>query len=89
MAVKPTSGLTLSAATKSYIKNTVLANRNVVSVTPEITDPDYLYVTVSTAIKYDSTNTDLAASSIESLISNTIYQYGVSSLGTFSNQFYL
>ena len=87
LAVKPTSGLTLSTATKSYIKNTILANRNVVSVTPEITDPDYLYVTISTAIKYDSTNTDLAASSIESLISNTIYQYGVSSLGTFSNQF--
>ena len=87
LAVKPTSGLTLSTATKSYIKNTILANRNVVSVTPEITDPDYLYVTVSTAIKYDSTNTDLAASSIESLISNTIYQYGQSSLGTFSNQF--
>jgi len=87
LAVKPTSGLILSSATKTYIKDTVLANRNVVSVTPEITDPDYLYVTISTAIKYDSTNTDLAASSIESLISNTIYQYGVSSLGTFSNQF--
>ena len=87
LAVKPTSGLTLSSATKTYIKDTILANRNVVSVTPEITDPDYLYVTISTAIKYDSTNTDLAASSIESLISNTIYQYGVSSLGTFSNQF--
>ena len=87
LAVKPASGLTLSTATKSYIKNTILANRNVVSVTPEITDPDYLYVTISTAIKYDSTNTDLAAASIESLISNTIYQYGVSSLGTFSNQF--
>ncbi len=87
LAVKPASGLTLSTATKSYIKNTILANRNVVSVTPEITDPDYLYVTISTAIKYDSTNTDLAASSIESLISNTIYQYGQSSLGTFSNQF--
>ena len=84
---KPSSGLTLSTATKTYIKDTVLANRNVVSVTPEITDPDYLYVTISTAIKYNSTNTDLAASSIESLISNTIYQYGVSSLGTFSNQF--
>ena len=87
LAVKPTSGLTLSSATKTYIKDTILANRNVVSVTPEITDPDYLYVTISTAIKYDSTNTDLAASSIESLISNTIYQYGQSSLGTFSNQF--
>ena len=87
LAVKPASGLTLSTATKTYIKDTILANRNVVSVTPEITDPDYLYVTISTAIKYDSTNTDLAAASIESLISNTVYQYGQSNLGTFSNQF--
>ena len=87
LAIKPASGLTLSTATKTYIKDTILANRNVVSVTPEITDPDYLYVTISTAVKYDSTNTDLAAASIESLISNTVYQYGQSSLGTFSNQF--
>ena len=87
LAIKPASGLTLSTATKTYIKDTILANRNVVSVTPEITDPDYLYVTISTAIKYDSTNTDLAAASIESLITNTVYQYGQSSLGTFSNQF--
>ena len=87
LAVKPASGLTLSSATKTYIKNTILANRNVVSVTPEITDPDYLYVTVDTKVKYDSTNTDLAAASIESLISNTIYQYGQTSLGSFSDQF--
>ena len=34
-----------------------------------------------------STNTNLAAASIESLISNTIYQYGQTSLGSFSDQF--
>ena len=49
LAIKPTSGLTLSTSTKNYIKDTVLANRNVVSVSPEITDPDYLYVTIDTS----------------------------------------
>ena len=87
LAIKPASGLTLSTATKNYIKNTILANRNVVSVTPEVTDPDYLYVTVDTTIKYNSTNTTLTAGSIESLLTNTIYQYGQTELGLFADQF--
>ena len=87
LAIKPASGLTLSDATKTFIKNTVLANRNVVSVTPEVTDPDYLYVTVDTTIKYDSTSTTLTAASIESLLTNTVYQYGQTELGSFSDQF--
>ena len=87
LAVKPTSGLTLSTSTKNYIKDTILSNRNVVSVSPEITDPDYLYVTIDTAVKYDSTNTTLTAGSIESLLTNTIYQYGQSELGLFADQF--
>tara|TARA_B100001250_G_scaffold414116_1_gene450765 strand:+ start:1496 stop:3373 length:1878 start_codon:yes stop_codon:yes gene_type:complete len=87
IALKPATGLTLSTATKNFIKNTILANRNVVSVTPEVTDPDYLYVTVDTTIKYNSTNTTLTAGSIESLLTNTVYQYGVSELGLFADQF--
>jgi len=87
LAIKPASGLTLSTATKKFIKDTVLANRNVVSVTPEVTDPDYLYVTVDTTIKYNSTNTTLTAASIESLLTNTVYQYGQTDLGSFADQF--
>ena len=87
LAIKPTSGLTLSTSTKNFIKDTVLSNRNVVSVSPEITDPDYLYVTIDTKVKYDSTNTTLTAGSIESLLTNTIYQYGQSELGLFADQF--
>jgi len=87
LAIKPASGLTLSTSTKNYIKDTVLANRNVVSVSPEITDPDYLYVTIDTKVKYDSTNTTLTAGSIQSLLTNTIYQYGQSELGLFADQF--
>jgi hypothetical protein len=87
LAIKPTSGLTLSTSTKNYIKDTVLANRNVVSVSPEITDPDYLYVSIDTKVKYDSTNTTLTAGSIQSLLTNTIYQYGQSELGLFADQF--
>ena len=87
LAVKPAGGLTLSDATKTFIKNTVLKNRNIVSVTPEITDPDYLYIKVNTTIKYNSVETDLTAATIQSNITNTVYQYGQTELGLFSNQF--
>ena len=36
-----------------------MKDRNIVSVTPEITDPDYLYIKVDTTIKYNSVETDL------------------------------
>ena len=87
IAVKPTSGLALSVSTKNYIKNTILSNRNVVSITPEIQDPDYLYITTTSTVKYDSTQTSNTAATIKSLITNTIYQYGVTNLGLFSNEF--
>ena len=87
LAVKPAGGLTLSDATKTFIKNTILKDRNIVSVTPEITDPDYLYIKVDTTIKYNSVETDLTAATIQSQISNTIYQYGQTELGLFADQF--
>ena len=58
LAVKPQTGLTLSTSTKAFIADTVLGNRNIVSITPEVVDPDYMYVTVTSSVKYDSTKTN-------------------------------
>ena len=87
LAIKPQTGLTLSSATKSYIADTVLGGRNIVSITPEVVDPDYMYITVTSTISYDSTRTTESAEQIKNAISNTVYQYGVNNLGLFANQF--
>ena len=87
LAIKPQTGLTLSSATKSYIADTVLGGRNIVSITPEVVDPDYMYITVTSTISYDSTRTTESAEQIKNSISNTVYQYGVNNLGLFANQF--
>ena len=87
LAVKPKEGLTLSGATKSYITGTILGDRNIVSVTPEIVDPDYIYVVVDTTVKYDSAKTSVTAETIKSNISNTVYQYGQTELGLFADEF--
>ena len=64
-----------------------MSKRNVVSVTPEIQDPDYLYLTFNTTVKYDSTKTANSAATIADLISNTVYNYGVDNLEGFANEF--
>jgi len=87
IAVKPRVGQTLSTAAKETIKTTILGKRNIVSITPEVQDPDYLYVTVNTIVKYDSSRTTRSSDAIKSLVSNTIYNYGVDNLGLFSNEF--
>ncbi len=87
LAIKPTSGLTLSETVKNNIKNDILEKRNVVSITTEITDPDYMYLTFNTTVKYDSSKTSNTASTIGSLVSNTVYNYGVDNLKGFANEF--
>ena len=87
LAIKPESGLNLSETSKNFIKNTILNKRNVVSVTPEIQDPDYLYLTFNSTVKYDSTKTANTAATIADLVSNTVYNYGVDNLEGFANEF--
>ena len=87
IAIKPQTGLSLSSSTKSYIADSVLGGRNIVSITPEVVDPDYMYITITSTVSYDSTRTTESAEQIKNSISNTVYQYGVNNLGMFANQF--
>ena len=87
IAIKPQTGLSLSSSTKSYIADSVLGGRNIVSITPEVVDPDYMYITITSTVSYDSTRTTESAEQIKNSISNTVYQYGVNNLGLFANQF--
>jgi len=87
MAIKPASGLTLSSTTKNSIKNDVLGNRNVVSISTELLDPDYLYLTFNSTVKYNSSKTSNTAAAIASSVSNTVYNFGVDNLKGFANEF--
>jgi len=87
MAIKPASGLQLSATTKNSIKNDILAKRNVVSISTEMVDPEYLYLTFNSTVKYDSSKTSNTAGAISDLVSNTVYNFGVDNLKGFANEF--
>jgi hypothetical protein len=54
ISIKPVEGSTLTETTKKYIKDTILKQYNIVSLIPEIVDPEYIYLLIDSTVKYDS-----------------------------------
>lgn len=82
IVAKPTNGLFLSSETKDNLV-TILKNKNVVGITPEFIDPDYLYVTISTNYFYDPSQTTIPESTLNGLVRTTIQNYRDSDLDNF------
>ena len=87
IAIKPASGAVLSGSTKAWIQDTILGKRNVVGVTPEVRDPDYLYLKINSTVKYDSGMTTNSASTLKSTITSTITGHGLTALKDFDKAF--
>lgn len=54
IAIKPTTGDTLSVNLKQTITDDIIARYNVIGIRPEIVDPDYTDVVVSTVVTYNA-----------------------------------
>ncbi len=87
VAIKPTSGSVLTDAAKTLIKDTILKKRNVVGITPEIIDPDYLYLKINSTVKYDSGLTTNSSSVLKSTVTTAVTDFGVTNLKTFDKSF--
>ena len=87
VAIKPTSGTVLSDSSKALVRDTILKKRNVVGITPEIVDPDYMYLKVSSTVKYDSGMTTNSASVLKSTVTTSITDFGATNLKTFDKSF--
>ena len=87
IAIKPSSGSVLSGSTKTWVRDAVLAKRNIVGVTPEIRDPDYLYLKINSTVKYDSGMTTNSSTTLKSTVTSTIVDYGLTQLKDFDKAF--
>ena len=87
IAIKPASGSVLSGSTKTWVRDAVLAKRNIVGVTPEIRDPDYLYLKINSTVKYDSGMTTNSSTTLKSTVTSTIVDYGLTQLKDFDKAF--
>ena len=87
VAIKPTSGAVLTESAKTLVKDTILKQRNIVGITPEIIDPDYMYLKVNSTVKYDSGRTTNSASVLKSTVSTAVTDFGETNLKTFDKSF--
>ena len=86
IAIKPTSGSTLTTQTKADIVSQ-LKEYNVASVTPQIVDPEITSIVLNSTAKYNERATTKDAETIKADIISTLGKYNVSTLQKFDSMF--
>ena len=83
ISLKTKGFYTLTNLEKENIKNTLIANRNVITVTPVIVDPDYIFVTLRGKIYYNPAMTTKTANQLLDIVKQTVYSYTNMELNTY------
>jgi len=87
ISLKPYEGYFISQATKVDVINSILKNKRVLGIVPEIVDPVYFNVNLTVDIVYDSGITTKTASQVKSSVSSAIINYFKSDLQQFNKSF--
>ena len=87
IAIKPLTSTVLTTAEKNEIKDTILKGKNVVSITPEILDPNFTYLELDVFFKYNPNLTDRSSSDLQSVVRDTISDYNFNNLNKFDGVF--
>ena len=86
ISIKARSGSNLTTTTKNSIVRS-LKQYSVASVTPVIIDPETTYLIITTNFKYNSGNTTLALSTLQTNVLTTILLYNQETLEDFTGMF--
>lgn len=87
LSLKTKGNYALTTFEKEQIKNDLIKKRNILTVTPEIIDPDYVFVTMKGTVYYNPTETSYSSEQIESLVKASIEDYNGNELNTFKSTF--
>lgn len=87
ISIKTKGFYTLTNLEKENIKQNLLKNKNVVTVTPVIIDPDLIFVTVRGKVYYNPRMTTKTANQILDLIKQAVYNYANDELNTYRATF--
>lgn len=82
ICVKPTTSTKLTSLQKEYLVSSLL-KRNVVSITPEIVDPEYLNINIDCTVYYNDRNTSKTPSQLTTIVKNAIISYNDDNLKKF------
>jgi hypothetical protein len=89
IAIKPKSGSALTREEKISLVSSLKKTRSVVTVTPEIVDPDYIDLVLSSTVTYNPALTSIGAGTLKALVVAYCFTYSASSLERFGSNFYL
>ena len=86
IACKPSAALLLTDLQKAQIEN-YLAGKKILSITPEIVDATYTYLSFDVGYRYNPDLTNLNEGELNSVIRGTIERFGINSLNNFNGLF--
>jgi hypothetical protein len=87
ISAKPKLGYTITNIEKQYIVDEVIKPFCVVTVTPEVVDPDYTYFNYNCRVDYDPKSLLVSPGSLETAIRNTLLTYSRQNLNSFNSTF--
>jgi hypothetical protein len=88
VSAKPSTGTTLSTARKASII-AAIKQKDFISNSVEIVDPTYIYVNVTSNVKYNPAQTTLTDGQVKTVVLTSISSYNTSQLSTFGKAFRL
>lgn len=83
ISFKPKSGVLINNTEKSRIINEYIKPLCLVTVTPEIVDPEYIYLKFDITVEVDLTLTTLTQNQIAALVQNAVFDYNDTTLQQF------
>jgi hypothetical protein len=87
ICVKPISSEILTEVQKLNLTENILSSKHVVSVIPEIVDPEYLDISLNVSVYYNERETTRTAAEIQTIVTDTIINYNNSDLQNFDGVF--
>jgi hypothetical protein len=87
ISLKPYKGYTINTEIKNKITNNILQDKKMMTIIPEFVDPNYLYITLDTKVKFDPKNSRYNANEITTLVKGKINDYFSTDLQKFNKSF--
>ncbi len=87
IAIKPAGNTSYSNTAKDDIKSAILKKSNVVTVIPEIVDPIFYYLLITTTVNYDPVTLLTSENTLKSAIDTSIRDYFTTDLQKFDQKF--
>jgi hypothetical protein len=87
IAVKPKIGLRFTSIIRGNIEQNIIKPHSVIGVIPQVIDPDYIYLNVSTSVKYDPKATTRTKLQLQEVIRQNIITFAEQNIEKFDTAF--